>query len=68
MNELISSIKFIKFFGWTENWKQKALDAREAEMRLWIKVCSLTASSGDHWADVHFPAEHHQWCLLPHCL
>lgn len=55
MNELISSIKFIKFFGWTENWKQKALDARNAEMRLWIKVCFLTASSGNDSAHAFFP-------------
>ena len=55
MNELISSIKFIKFFGWTENWKQKALDARNAEMRLWIKVCFLTASSGNDPAHAFSP-------------
>jgi hypothetical protein len=68
MNELISSIKFIKFFGWTENWKQKALDARNAEMRLWIKVCFPTALSRDHSTDVSFPKEHHQRRLLPYCL
>jgi hypothetical protein len=40
MNELITAIKFIKFFGWTAKWQSRVADARKAEMKLWIKVSS----------------------------
>lgn len=37
LNELIGAVKFIKFFAWEERWIQRALDAREAEMKWMIK-------------------------------
>lgn len=33
MNELIASIKFIKFFAWESRWEAKVDEARQAEMR-----------------------------------
>lgn len=38
MNEIIASIKFIKFFGWIPEFQKKALAARDLEMKIWIKV------------------------------
>ncbi|KAJ7881539.1 hypothetical protein B0H14DRAFT_3760425 [Mycena olivaceomarginata] len=37
VNELIGSVKFIKFFAWEERWIKRALDAREVEMKWMIK-------------------------------
>ncbi|BEI93418.1 uncharacterized protein CcaverHIS019_0510460 [Cutaneotrichosporon cavernicola] len=37
MNELISGISFIKFFAWTEKWKQRAQDARNNELSQMIR-------------------------------
>ena len=37
LNELISAVKFIKFFVWEERWIQRALDVREVELRWLIK-------------------------------
>ncbi|KAJ7069893.1 hypothetical protein C8F01DRAFT_1114453 [Mycena amicta] len=37
INELIGSVKFIKFFAWEERWIHRALDAREVEMKWMIK-------------------------------
>ncbi|KAF6756229.1 multidrug resistance-associated ABC transporter [Ephemerocybe angulata] len=37
LNELIGAVKFIKFFAWEDRWIQRALDAREAEMKWMIK-------------------------------
>ncbi|KAJ7091060.1 multidrug resistance-associated ABC transporter [Mycena epipterygia] len=37
VNELIGAVKFIKFFAWEERWIQRALDAREVEMKWMIK-------------------------------
>ncbi|PPQ62804.1 hypothetical protein CVT24_000498 [Panaeolus cyanescens] len=38
LNELIGAVKFIKFFAWEERWIQRALDAREVEMKWMIKA------------------------------
>ncbi|KAK7677231.1 hypothetical protein QCA50_019825 [Cerrena zonata] len=38
LNELISAIKFIKFFAWEDKWVQRTLDAREVEMQWMIKA------------------------------
>ena len=40
LNELISAIKFVKFFAWEDRWIQRALDAREVEMQWMIKGTS----------------------------
>ena len=37
LNELISAVKFIKFFAWEERWIQRAMDARGVEMGWMIK-------------------------------
>lgn len=37
LNELISAVKFIKFFAWEERWIQRAMDARGVEMDWMIK-------------------------------
>ncbi|TFY66276.1 hypothetical protein EVG20_g4808 [Dentipellis fragilis] len=37
LNELIGAVKFIKFFAWEDRWIQRALDAREVEMKWMIK-------------------------------
>ncbi|KAI0752843.1 multidrug resistance-associated ABC transporter [Daedaleopsis nitida] len=38
LNEMISAVKFIKFFAWEERWTQRVLDAREVEMQWMIKA------------------------------
>ncbi|KAI0782312.1 multidrug resistance-associated ABC transporter [Abortiporus biennis] len=38
LNELISAIKFVKFFAWEDRWIQRVLDAREVEMQWMIKA------------------------------
>ncbi|KAI8989077.1 multidrug resistance-associated ABC transporter [Trametes punicea] len=38
LNELISAVKFIKFFAWEDRWIQRVLDAREVEMQWMIKA------------------------------
>ncbi|PIL29150.1 ATP-binding cassette transporter [Ganoderma sinense ZZ0214-1] len=38
LNELISAVKFIKFFAWEDRWIQRVLDAREGEMQWMIKA------------------------------
>ncbi|KAF9526193.1 multidrug resistance-associated ABC transporter [Crepidotus variabilis] len=38
LNELIGAVKFIKFFAWEERWIQRALDAREDEMKWMVKA------------------------------
>ncbi|RDX45811.1 multidrug resistance-associated ABC transporter [Lentinus brumalis] len=37
LNELISAMKFIKFFAWEDRWIQRVLEAREVEMQWMIK-------------------------------
>ncbi|KAJ6507515.1 hypothetical protein DFH09DRAFT_1050573 [Mycena vulgaris] len=39
LNELIGSIKFIKFFAWEERWIDRAMAAREEEMKWMVKTC-----------------------------
>ncbi|KAJ3509036.1 hypothetical protein NMY22_g16428 [Coprinellus aureogranulatus] len=38
LNELIGAVKFIKFFAWEDRWIQRALDAREDEMKWMVKA------------------------------
>ncbi|KAF8890917.1 multidrug resistance-associated ABC transporter [Infundibulicybe gibba] len=38
LNELIGAVKFIKFFAWEGRWIDRALDAREVEMKWMIKA------------------------------
>ena len=40
LNELIGAIKFIKFFAWEDRWINRALDAREEEMKWMVKGSS----------------------------
>jgi len=37
LNELISAVKFIKFFAWEERWIDRAVDARKVEIGWMIK-------------------------------
>jgi ABC-type multidrug transport system fused ATPase/permease subunit len=37
LNELISAVKFIKFFAWEQRWIDRALTARNAEIKWMIK-------------------------------
>ncbi|KIY74057.1 hypothetical protein CYLTODRAFT_385456 [Cylindrobasidium torrendii FP15055 ss-10] len=37
LNELISAVKFIKFFAWEERWINRTLEAREQEMKWMVK-------------------------------
>jgi hypothetical protein len=37
LNELISAVKFIKFFAWEERWIQKTMEARGVEMEWMVK-------------------------------
>ncbi|KAJ7125217.1 multidrug resistance-associated ABC transporter [Mycena epipterygia] len=38
LNELISAVKFIKFFAWEQRWIDRALDARNLEIKWMIKA------------------------------
>ncbi|KAJ7105197.1 multidrug resistance-associated ABC transporter [Mycena epipterygia] len=38
IDELISSVKFIKFFAWEQRWIDRALDARNTEIKWLIKA------------------------------
>ncbi|KAJ7843057.1 hypothetical protein B0H14DRAFT_2359165 [Mycena olivaceomarginata] len=38
LDELISSVKFIKFFAWEQRWIDRALTAREEELRWMLKA------------------------------
>ncbi|KAH7911841.1 hypothetical protein BJ138DRAFT_1125686, partial [Hygrophoropsis aurantiaca] len=38
LNELISAVKFIKFFAWEERWIQRTMDARGVEMDWMVKA------------------------------
>jgi ABC-type multidrug transport system fused ATPase/permease subunit len=38
LNELIGAVKFIKFFAWETQWIDRALDAREKEMKWMVKA------------------------------
>lgn len=37
LNELITAVKFIKFFAWEERWISKVMDARAVEMNWLVK-------------------------------
>ncbi|KAI0752859.1 multidrug resistance-associated ABC transporter [Daedaleopsis nitida] len=37
LNEMISAVKFIKFFAWEDRWNRRVLDAREVEVQWMIK-------------------------------
>ncbi|KAG2143718.1 hypothetical protein DEU56DRAFT_792331 [Suillus clintonianus] len=37
LNELISAVKFIKFFAWEDRWIQRAMEARGVEMNWMVK-------------------------------
>ncbi|KAJ7108212.1 multidrug resistance-associated ABC transporter [Mycena epipterygia] len=38
LNELINSVKFIKFFAWEQKWIDRALDARNTEIKWFTKM------------------------------
>lgn len=42
INELVSAVKFIKFFAWEEQWIERAMDARKVEIAWMIKGASTT--------------------------
>ncbi|KAF7314389.1 ABC bile acid [Mycena kentingensis (nom. inval.)] len=37
INELITALKFVKYFAWEDRWVKRALDAREKEMKWMIR-------------------------------
>ncbi|KAG6334904.1 hypothetical protein ID866_4185 [Astraeus odoratus] len=39
LNELITSVKFIKFFAWEDKWIQRVMDARAVEIEWIVKAC-----------------------------
>lgn len=48
LNELITSIRFIKFFAWERGWSERVLRARQDELKLlyrnvWIITCMFCA-------------------------
>ncbi len=45
LNELISAVKFVKFFAWEDRWIQRVLDAREVEMQWMIKCKALSCGT-----------------------
>lgn len=58
-------VKFIKFFAWEDRWIERALDAREAEMKWMIKGTvffhlTLTFRPSTHYLACSFP-----WPLDP---
>ncbi len=50
LNELISGIKFIKFFAWEDRWIERVLDAREVEMQ-WMIKCEPSGPEIDACCD-----------------
>ncbi|KAG1838819.1 hypothetical protein DFJ58DRAFT_617029, partial [Suillus subalutaceus] len=38
LNELISAVKFIKFFAWEDHWIKRTMDARGVEMNWMVKA------------------------------
>ncbi|KAI0070122.1 multidrug resistance-associated ABC transporter [Panus rudis PR-1116 ss-1] len=38
LNEVIGAIKFIKFFAWEDRWVERALNAREVELKWLVKA------------------------------
>ena len=52
LNELITAIRFIKFFAWEDRWVQRVLDARAIELRWLIKGIDLRIVSTLRFADV----------------
>jgi hypothetical protein len=54
LNELIGAVKFIKFFAWEEKWIQRALDAREFELKWMIKGRSKSTFGYSLNIDVYF--------------
>ncbi|KAI0338657.1 multidrug resistance-associated ABC transporter [Trametopsis cervina] len=42
LSELITAVKFIKFFAWEDRWIQRALDAREVELQ-WLAKARLNS-------------------------
>ncbi|KAJ7258427.1 multidrug resistance-associated ABC transporter [Mycena haematopus] len=49
LTELISSVKFIKFFGWEQRWIDRALEAREEEMHWMTKARMNAVGLGSLW-------------------
>ena len=46
LNELISAIKFIKFFAWEDQWIKRVMESREGEMQWMIKGTRFPCHSG----------------------
>lgn len=49
MNEMVLSIKLVKFLGWEKEWTRKALDAREVEMRQIMRARTNSLCSDFLW-------------------
>lgn len=60
MNELIGGISFIKFFAWTEKWKQRATEARTAELRSLVKCRSFITFAA--YTQPTSTASSSRWC------
>ncbi|KAJ7035492.1 hypothetical protein C8F04DRAFT_1221175 [Mycena alexandri] len=50
VGELISSIKFIKFFAWEDRWINRAMAAREEEMKWMAKIRTNTVLLNAVWS------------------
>ncbi|KAI0030294.1 multidrug resistance-associated ABC transporter [Vararia minispora EC-137] len=50
VNELLSAIKFVKFFAWEDRWVGRVLDAREKEMKWLVSSCITTIFYYSLWA------------------
>ncbi|KAJ7041090.1 hypothetical protein C8F04DRAFT_947402 [Mycena alexandri] len=50
VGELISSIKFIKFFAWEDRWINRAMAAREEEMKWMAKIRANTVFLNGVWS------------------
>ena len=46
LNEIIASVKFIKFFGWEEKWINRAEESRKGEIGWLVKCGRLLLLSG----------------------
>ncbi|KAJ7108139.1 multidrug resistance-associated ABC transporter [Mycena epipterygia] len=49
LNELISSVKFIKFFAWEQRWIDRALDARNTEIEWLLKSRMMDVAFAALW-------------------
>ncbi|KAI0772966.1 multidrug resistance-associated ABC transporter [Trametes elegans] len=52
LNELIGSVKFVKFFAWEDRWIDRVLEAREAELQWLVRTRANSVSFSLIWTAV----------------